>query len=181
MYILYVDQNKEVYEKWNATCWSIWWRQYGSRPYSAYYRNRFSLWKLGFTPDPVVWGVWFTYMAMEGFIHTRNLKTTSSAPGLKLIMFTGNSLQCLFASKGIMVIIIFSYFGHQVTMLWLGFPLERDGSKKRSCGVGLGLLVSFDVRLSFLPRVVSTCYYFSLISYFVEISKGCKSCSGPSC
>lgn len=27
-------------------------------------------------------GVWFAYMAMEGFIHTRNLKTISSVSGL---------------------------------------------------------------------------------------------------
>ena len=49
-------------------------------------------------------GVWFAYMAMEGFIHTRNLKNyLIRLWSWALIMFAGNSLlNALFASKGVM-------------------------------------------------------------------------------
>ena len=60
-----------------------------------------------------------------------------------LIMFAGNSLlNALFASKGVMVTNnIFFTLAIGVTMLWIGFP-RKELDKKRSCGVGLGLLVS---------------------------------------
>lgn len=46
-------------------------------------------------------GVWFAYMAMEGFIHTRNLKNyLIRLWSWALIMFAGNSLlNTLFSSK----------------------------------------------------------------------------------
>ena len=71
-------------------------------------------------------GVWFAYMAMEGFIHTRNLKNyLIRLWSWVLIMFAGNSLlNALFASKGVMINNnIFFTLAIGVTMLWLGFPL----------------------------------------------------------
>ncbi len=69
-------------------------------------------------------GVWFAYMAMEGFIYTRNLKNyLIRLWSWALIMFAGNSLlNTLFASKGVMVTNnIFLTLAIGVTMLWIGY------------------------------------------------------------
>ena len=89
-------------------------------------------------------GVWFAYIAMEGFIYTRNLKNyLIRLWSWALIMFAGNSLlNTLFTSKGVIVTNnIFFTLAIGVTMLWIGFP-RKELIKKRSCGVGLGLLFS---------------------------------------
>jgi len=91
-------------------------------------------------------GVWFAYMAMEGFIHTRNLKDyLIRLWSWALIMFAGNSLlNALFSSKGVMVTNnIFLTLAIGVTMLWIGFPRkELDKKEKlwRRIGVA-GLLI----------------------------------------
>ena len=68
-------------------------------------------------------GVWFAYMAMEGFIHTRNLKNyLIRLWSWALIMFAGNSLlNTLFASKG-------NYLG--IRELSLSYTLPQELSKK---------------------------------------------------
>ena len=87
LYSMCRSKERGFYEKWNAIrSWKYLMAAVmvlGPYP-SPYHRDRFSSvggsYFLAMTRCCV--GVWFAYMAMEGFIHTRNLKTTSSASGL---------------------------------------------------------------------------------------------------
>lgn len=91
-------------------------------------------------------GVWFAYMAMEAFIHTRNLKNyLIPLWSWAFIMFAVNSLlNALFASKGVMVNNnIFLTLAIGVTMLCVGFPRKEVDQKEklwRRIGVA-GLLI----------------------------------------
>ena len=123
----------------------------GSRPYPAYYRDRFSSVGRYFHAMTRCVGVWFAYMAMEGFIHTRNLKNyLIRLWSWALIMFAGNSLlNALFASKGVMVTNnIFFTLAIGVTMLWIGFP-RKELDKKEKLWLSDWACWSLDFRLSF--------------------------------
>ena len=120
-------------------------------------------------------GVWFAYMAMEGFIHTRNLKNyLIRLWSWALIMFAGNSLlNALFASKGVMVTNnIFFTLAIGVTMLWIGFPRkELDKKEKLWRRIGLAGLLIFgclftEGGITMLP--------FLLISYSCRNRKGLR-------
>ena len=120
-------------------------------------------------------GVWFAYMAMEGFIHTRNLKNyLIRLWSWALIMFAGNSLlNTLFASKGVMVTNnIFLTLAIGVTMLWIGFPRkELDKKEKLWRRIGLAGLLIFgclftEGGITMLP--------FLLISYSCRNRKGLR-------
>lgn len=120
-------------------------------------------------------GVWFAYTAMEGFIHTRNLKDyLIRLWSWALIMFAGNSLlNALFASKGVMVNNnIFLTLAIGVTMLWLGFPRkELDKKEKLWRWIGVAVLLIFG---SLFTEGGSTMLPFLLISYSCRNRKGVR-------
>ncbi len=120
-------------------------------------------------------GVWFAYMAMEGFIHTRNLRDyLIRLWSWALIMFAGNSLlNALFASKGVMVNNnIFFTLAIGVTMLWIGFPRkELDQKEKLWRRIGVAGTLIFgclftEGGITMLP--------FLLISYSCRNRKGLR-------
>ena len=120
-------------------------------------------------------GVWFAYMAMEGFIYTRNLKNyLIRLWSWALIMFAGNSLlNALFASKGVMVNNnIFFTLAIGVTMLWIGFPRkELDQKEKLWRRIGVAGTLIFgclftEGGITMLP--------FLLISYSCRNRKGLR-------
>ena len=133
------------------------------------------LWEVIFHALTRCVGVWFAYMAMKGFIHTRNLKDyLIRLWSWALIMFAGNSLlNALFSSKGVMVTNnIFLTLAIGVTMLWLGFPRKELDQKEKLCRrIGVAGLLIFgclftEGGITMLP--------FLLISYSCRNRKGLR-------